>query len=166
MSGSARCLFLAAGMTLVLRACGGGHSEVRFAPREAAPTVRSNDYVASPTLSRGDAERLFVVPSLGTFRATCRRPGQARISYTAGRGTATQLVSAVPTRGSPLNGWLDPGERLMATVGRRAGPRVDWQVGLLSEGRIAVLTGSFAVGGFPKFGCFVTGKAQVANRAR
>jgi hypothetical protein len=47
------------------------------------------------------------------------------------------------------------------------GPRVEWQVALLSEGHIDVATASFTAGRLSgSFGCFVSGNATVAERRR
>jgi hypothetical protein len=142
----------------------------RWTPRGggAAPAaVSSSDYVASPTLGRGTAERLFAIPGLGAFRASCTRPGEARIAYRAERGGATQIVTTAAPGGTESKAWADPGERASVPIGPRRGPRVDWQIGLLSEGRIHVLTASFTVARLAKtFGCFVTGTAHAAKRLR
>ena len=151
---------------LAVTGCGGG--DVDATPRSDAThaAVSSTDYVASPTLGRGTAARLFAIPGLGRFGASCGRPGVARISYTAAPGGATQIVTTETPGGTGSNTWADPGERVAAPIGARTGPRVDWQVGLLSEGRIEVLTASFTVARMPEFGCFVTGKAHTAKRPR
>jgi len=128
--------------------------------------VETDDYVASPTLARGSAARLFAIPGLGHFGARCKRPGEAEISYTAAARSATQLVTT-DNRGISSNGRLNPGQRIAVAIGPRVGPRVDWQVALLSEGTVEVATASFTTGKLSgSFGCFVTGKAQATQRRR
>jgi hypothetical protein len=75
-------------------------------------------------------------------------------------------VTTVTARAGSSNEWLDPGQRVAIAIGRETGQPTDWQVALLSKGRIEVLTASFTVGALPKYGCFVSGKAQVAERRR
>jgi hypothetical protein len=144
---------------------GGGVDTPRADRAHAA--VTSNDYVASPTLGRGTSVRLFAIPGLGRFGASCTRPGEVRISYRVEAGGTSQIVTTATPRGTGSNTWADPGERVTVSIGPRTGPRVDWQVGLLAEGRIGVLTGSFTVARLAKtFGCFVTGTAHTAKRLR
>jgi hypothetical protein len=76
-------------------------------------------------------------------------------------------VTTATPGGTESNAWADPGERVSVPIGPRRGPRVDWQIGLLSEGRIHVLTASFTVARLAKtFGCFVTATAHTAKRLR
>jgi hypothetical protein len=160
-------LMASAAAALTAAGCGGDTAPT---PRGgAAPAaVSSTDYVASPTLGRGTSERLFAVPELGAFRATCARPGEARISYRVKkRGGTTQLVTAEAGRGSGSNRWADPGERVAIPIGGSRAARADWQVALIAEGRITVVTASFTVGVLgDRFGCFVTGAAHRATRPR
>jgi RNA polymerase sigma factor (sigma-70 family) len=54
---------------------------------------------------------------------------------------------------------------MAVAVGRTSGPRVDWQVALLSKGAVEVAAASFTAAELSgSFGCFVTGKAQVVYR--
>jgi hypothetical protein len=132
----------------------------------AEPAVTTNDYVATPTLSEGSSERLFSIPLLGHFRATCTGPARAEISYKAARGTATQLVTT-ENRGFSSNGHVNPGQRMAVAIGRPLGPRAEWQVALLSAGRIKVATATFTVGRVAgSHGCLLSGKAEVAERQR
>jgi hypothetical protein len=56
---------------------------------------------------------------------------------------------------------------MAVAVGRTSGPRVDWQVALLSKGAVEVATASFTAAKLSgSFGCFVTGKPQVTERRR
>jgi hypothetical protein len=56
---------------------------------------------------------------------------------------------------------------MAVAIGRRIGPRVDWQVALLSEGSVEGATASFTTGKLSgRSGCFATGKAQVTERRR
>jgi hypothetical protein len=168
MKRASAALMAAAAAALTAPGCGGGGTAPP--PRGAATpaAVSSTDYVASPTLGRGTSERLFAIPGLGAFRATCARPGEARISYRVKkRGGTTQLVTAEPGRGSGSNRWADPGERVAIPIGGSRAARADWQVALIAEGRITVVTASFTVGVLgDRFGCFVTGTAHSATRPR
>jgi hypothetical protein len=149
-------------------AAGCGDDEVGAPTSRASAqrAVETQDYVASPTLARGTAAQLFAIPGLGRFGARCNHPGEAEISYTSAGGSATQLVTT-ENRGLSSNGRLDPGQRMAVTIGRSTGPRVDWQVAVLSEGTVEVATASFTTGKLSeRFGCFVTGKAQVSKRRR
>jgi hypothetical protein len=158
----------AAAAALAATGCGGGDTAPNPRGGAAPATVSSADYVASPTLGRGTSERLFAIPELGAFRATCTRPGEARISYgVKKRGGTSQLVTAEAGRGSGPRKWVDPGERVAIPIGGSRAGRADWQVAILAEGRITVVTASFTVGVLgDKFGCFVTGKARSATRQR
>jgi hypothetical protein len=90
-----------------------------------------------------------------------------RIRRRAARDGAAQVVTTAMPGGTESNAWADPGERVSVPIGSGSGPRVDWQIGLLSEGRIHVLTASFTVARLAKtFGCFVTGTAHAAKRLR
>ena len=135
------------------------------APARQKPEVQTSDYVATPTLNEGGSQRLFAIPALGRFRATCTGPARAQISYRAARATATQLVTTESRVSS--NGRVDPGQRIAVAIGRLTGSRVEWQVTLLSAGRIKVATAAFTVGPLAgAHGCLVSGKAEVAERQR
>jgi hypothetical protein len=115
--------------------------------------------------SRGGPRRGYSRSRSWPFRR-CRRPGEAEISYTARARSATQLVTT-ENLGLSSNGRLDPGQRMAVAIGRRIGPRVDWQVALLSEGSVEGATASFTTGKLSgRSGCFATGKAQVTERRR
>jgi hypothetical protein len=166
MKGISVALLLSAAVLSAITGCGGDEVNGPLSGKVVGAEVMSSKYIASPTLGSGTAAPLFAIPGLGRFRASCRRPGQAEISYTIAPGSATQLVTTETAQVGSSNGWLDPGQRVAIAIGREAGPRVDWQVGLLSKGRIEVLTASFAVGRLGNFGCFLTGKAEDAKRRR
>jgi hypothetical protein len=131
-------------------------------PRESSPAaspVTTGHFVASPTLGEGGAQPLFAIPDLGHFRALCTSPGHARISYTVARGSASQQVT-VDSRAAEFR---DPGERVRVDIGRRS----EWQVARLSKGRIEVATATFTTGALSgRHGCFVSAKADVAQRRR
>jgi hypothetical protein len=157
--------FWAAVTTAARVATGCGGNEDGSRSRAAAVTVA--DYVASPTLGRGSSERLFAIPGLGQFRAACVRTGEARIAYRAARGGAGQSAAVQTARATRPAVSLDPGDRVAAAIDRDRAPRVDWQVGILSEGRVDVLTASVTVDSLgAEFGCFLTAKAHRANRLR
>jgi hypothetical protein len=152
---------------LAATGCGGGETDASHRGAAAPRAVSSADYVASPTLGRGRAERLFAIPDLGSFRASCIRPGEARISYRVEPGGATEVVTAGTARDPGSNRWVDPGDRVAVPIGPSTAPRADWQVGLIRKGRIAVVTASFTVGRLgDDFGCFVTGTAHTSSRRR
>jgi hypothetical protein len=153
-------------LAVAVTGCGGSEIDAPERGAVSRAAVESKEYVASPTLGRGSAKRLFAIAGLGRFGASCRRPGQAEISYLVAPGSATQLVTTETARAGWSNGWLDPGQRVAVAISPQTRPRTDWQVALLSKGRIEVLTASFTVSPLAKFGCFVTGKAEVASRRR
>jgi hypothetical protein len=167
MRRSSAALVASAAAALVATGCGGGDTAATPRGKAAPAAVSSSDYVASSTLGRGTAARLFAITGLGTFRASCIRPGEARISYRVEPGGTGQIVTTATPRGTGSNTWADPGERVTVAIGPRSGPRSDWQLGLLSEGRIGVVTASFTVARLAKtFGCFVTATAHSAKRRR
>ena len=52
-------------------------------------------------------------------------------------------------------------------IGRQTGPRVEWQIAFISEGRIELATAAFSVDPpSGNHGCFVFGTAEVAARRR
>jgi hypothetical protein len=157
-----------AAVALVAVAAGGGcGGDPRLNSRPTGASPRSTDFVASPTLGRGDRDVLFSIPGLGRFRATCVRPGIARIVYLAERGGATQLMSRQTAAGARPSEYLNPGERAAITIRSRSAPRADWQIALLSEGRVDVFTGSFTVAVLgDRFGCFVAAKGSQTARSR
>src|SRR3954463_4716347 len=122
--------------------CGAG-ADSQSRSHAVSAQVQSTEYAASPTLSRGSGDELFAVRGLGRFRAVCVRPGVARIEYTAASDSATQLVSRQTAGGARPSASLNPGERAATTIRSRSAPRADWQVAILSEGRINIFTGSF-----------------------
>jgi hypothetical protein len=131
----------------------------------ATPPVKTSDYVASPALQQGSSELMFAIPKLGRFRASCTGPARGQISYKAATDAADQLVTT-ENRGFSSNGRVDPGQSIAVAIGRPRGPRVEWQVAQFSAGGVKVATASFAVApltGSPR-GCFVSGKAEVAER--
>jgi hypothetical protein len=159
-------LLASTAVLLAATGCGGGDTAPTRSGAAAPPPASSADYVASPTLGRGTSERLFAIPELGAFRASCTRPAEARISYRVNRGGTTQLVTAETARGGGLNRRVDPGERVAVAIRASEAARADWQAGIIAEGRIAVVTASFTVGRLGDFCCFVTAKAHRARRAR
>jgi hypothetical protein len=151
---------VAAGAAAAVAGCGDGDTRSRAGVAPTGP----DHHIASTTLGRGQDARLFAVPGLGRFRASCTSPGVARISYRAAPGSATQSVTTRTARGESPTAWVDPGDRASAAIDRDRAPRADWQVALLSKGRQQVLRASFTVARLPKFGCFVTGIADGARR--
>lgn len=154
---------LAISMLAVVSGCGTG--DIReSAPRSASePVVERGDYVASPTLQEGASQQLFAIPLMGRFRASCTGPARAEISYKVARDTADQFITTENRISS--NSHLKPGQRVAVAIGREIGPRSEWQIALFSAGGIKVATGSFAVARLTgSKGCFVSGKAEVAER--
>jgi hypothetical protein len=145
--------------------CGGQPDRSTPARSDPARAAGAIHYAASPTLGRGDGEALFAVAGAGRFRATCLRPGVARISYLA-RVTSQSVTVQTATATRPALS-ADPGDRVAVTIDRTTAPRADWQVALLSEGRIDVLTAGVTVAPLGSgFGCFVSAKADRVRRAR
>lgn len=142
--------------------CGGGADRPR---PDAAPVPAVTHYVASPTLSRHSAESLLVMPGLGRFRVACTRPGVARISYAA-RLTG-QTVAAETARVTRPIVSLFPGKHVAVMLDHRIAPRADWQVAIVSEGRIDVATATVTVATLGSdYGCFVSAKADRVRRGR
>ncbi len=151
----------------VAAGCGDEATPAPAAKATSQRAVKTNDYVASPTLTAGSAGQLFAIPGLGRFRASCKGEGRAVISYRASSATS-QLVTTEGGAASS-NGWLDPGQSMAVGLGREIGPRVEWQVAVLSKGRIEVASAAFTVGTLPGSsgrGCLVSAKAEVTKRPR
>ncbi|HEX6654171.1 MAG TPA: hypothetical protein VF072_15605 [Thermoleophilaceae bacterium] len=141
------------------------HESTVGARGAGSSAAAATQYAASPTLSRGSGARLFSIPGVGRFRASCARPGTARVSYVA--DDTSQSVTVETARATRPAVSIDPGERVAVTVDRRTAPRSDWQVAILSEGRIDVVTASVTVAQLaPGFGCFVSAKADRVRRTR
>lgn len=100
---------------------------------------------------------------MGRFTAGCNSKGLADVAYRVAAGSADQLVTYSSTRGSSTL-WLNP--RSGVAVGPRGG-RKDFQIAILTEGRVTVATASFTAGTMKGSSfCFVSAKADVSTRRR
>jgi hypothetical protein len=163
----AATVFLAASFTgLALAACGSDDVSGPAQTVSSRPAVATDAYVASPTLGAASTARLFTLPGLGRFRAHCRGGARAEISYRTARRGTDQIVTTEHRLGSSSR-RLKPGRRLAVGIGRQTGPRVEWRIAFISEGRIELATAAISVGPLSgNRGCFVSGAAEVAARRR
>ena len=163
----AATVFLAASFTgLALAACGSDDVSEPAQTVSSRPAAATDAYVASPTLGAASTARLFTLPGLGRFWAYCRSGARADISYRTARRGADQIVTTEHRLGSSSR-RLKSGRRLTVGLGRETGPRGEWRIAFISEGRIELATAAFSVGPLSgKHGCFVSGAAEVAARRR
>jgi hypothetical protein len=157
-------LRMTAAFAVLVAVTGCGSDERRSSAGESpADAVSTGSYVASPTVARGTAGPLFAIPGMGRFSKTCNGRGLSDVRYRAAVRGADELVTHSSTLGSSTL-WLRPGDGL--AVGPRGG-RKDFQIAILTEGRVTVATASFTAGTLKgSSSCFVSAKADVSTRQR